>query len=168
MSSKYNYNQEYDFGNLTINLSDNMNTMDTSLTGGVDTITLDPSIFNWNNATYTTGSGAVGAQGGSYNIGGLTGTSGNYVFSTTGGFNGTSGTAVDLSENGINIKNGADIKINGKSLSEFMDRVESRLGILQPKPELLEKFEALKLAYEHYKTLEALCMGDIPKDPNGR
>lgn len=157
----YNYS-ENDFGNVTINLSDNMNS---SLAGGVDTITLDPAIFNWNSGT-----GAVGSSSGTYTVGGLTGGNynTNYTFSTTSGFNGTGSSTVALDENGIEVKNGADIKINGKSLSEFMDTVSTRLGILQPKPELLEKFEALKQAYEHYKTLEALCMGDIPKDPNER
>ena len=35
--------------------------------------------------------------------------------------------------------------------------MEQRLSILVPDPEKLEKFEALKKAYEHYKTMEALC-----------
>lgn len=50
-----------------------------------------------------------------------------------------------------------DIKVNGKSLNKFMETLEKRLAILQPDPEKLEKFEALKKAYDHYKTLEALC-----------
>ena len=159
----YNYS-ENDFGNVTINLSDHTNSMNSSLTGGVDTITLDPGTFNFS------GIGAMGSSGSNYTIGGLTGANynTNYTFSTTAGFNGTGSSTVDLGDKGIAVKNGADITINGKSLSEFMDTVGARLGILQPKPELLEKFEALKQAYEHYKTLEALCMGDIPKDPNER
>jgi len=52
----------------------------------------------------------------------------------------------------------ADLLINDKSLSEWMSKIEQRLLILQPKPELLEEYEALKLAYEHYKTLEALLI----------
>jgi len=36
--------------------------------------------------------------------------------------------------------------------------IQDRLAILAPKPELLEKYEALKQAYDHYKMLEALCM----------
>jgi hypothetical protein len=31
------------------------------------------------------------------------------------------------------------------------------MAILVPDPEKLEKFEALKRAYEHYKTMERLC-----------
>lgn len=50
-----------------------------------------------------------------------------------------------------------DIKVKGRSLTEFMATLENRLAILQPNPKKLEKFEALKKAYNHYKTLEALC-----------
>ena len=41
-----------------------------------------------------------------------------------------------------------------------MTKMEQRLAILVPDPEKLEKFEALKKAYEHYKTMEALCFPD--------
>ena len=50
----------------------------------------------------------------------------------------------------------ADIFINGQSLSDWMSAVEQRLSILRPKTELLEKYQALQAAYEHYKTLERL------------
>jgi hypothetical protein len=50
----------------------------------------------------------------------------------------------------------ADIFINGQSLSDWMQAVEQRLSILQPRPELLEKYSALREAYDHYKTLESL------------
>jgi hypothetical protein len=50
----------------------------------------------------------------------------------------------------------ADIFINGKSLSDWMSAVDRRLSILVPNPEQLEKYESLREAYEHYKTLEAL------------
>ncbi len=50
----------------------------------------------------------------------------------------------------------ADIFVQGKSMKAWMDAVEQRLCILEPKPELLEKYNALKQAYEHYKTLEAI------------
>jgi hypothetical protein len=53
------------------------------------------------------------------------------------------------------------VKINGQDLAEFMDTISKRLTILVPDPEKLEHFEALKKAYEHYKTLEALCQ--VPK-----
>lgn len=50
-----------------------------------------------------------------------------------------------------------DIKWKGRSLEETMRTIEDRLAILVPDPAKLEHFEALKKAYEHYKTLEALC-----------
>jgi hypothetical protein len=50
----------------------------------------------------------------------------------------------------------ADIFVQGKSMKAWMDAVEQRLCILEPKPELLEKYAALKQAYEHFKTLEAI------------
>ena len=50
----------------------------------------------------------------------------------------------------------ADLVINGISLKEILNGITDRLSILQPKPELLEKYEALQQAYSHYKTLEAL------------
>ena len=45
-----------------------------------------------------------------------------------------------------------------------MNKVEDRLAILQPDPNKLEKFEALRKAYEHYKTVEALCVEDADDD----
>jgi C-terminal processing protease CtpA/Prc len=50
----------------------------------------------------------------------------------------------------------ADIFVQGKSMKAWMEGVEQRLCILEPKPELLKKYKALEQAYEHYKTLEAI------------
>jgi shikimate 5-dehydrogenase len=58
----------------------------------------------------------------------------------------------------------ADIVMNGVSLKEILNGITDRLSILQPKPELLAKYENLRLAYEHYKTLEAL----LHEDNNGQ
>lgn len=52
-----------------------------------------------------------------------------------------------------------DIMIGGKSMVTWMQKVEQRLSILEPKPELLAKYAALQQAYDHYKTLEALLHG---------
>ena len=56
------------------------------------------------------------------------------------------------------------VMINGRNISEFMETISKRLAILVPDPAKLEHFAALKKAYEHYKTLEALC--EIPKKEN--
>ena len=55
-----------------------------------------------------------------------------------------------------------DLKVDGKSLKEFMNKMEQRLAILVPDPAKLEHFEALRKAYEHYKMLERLC--ELPKN----
>ena len=49
-----------------------------------------------------------------------------------------------------------DITIRGKSILDTLERLEERLAILQPDPAKLEKYAALREAYEHYKMLERL------------
>ena len=60
---------------------------------------------------------------------------------------------------------GGQIKIKkkwqGRSLIKLLETIESRLAIIEdPSPEKLEKFEALRKAYEHYKTIERLIGED--------
>lgn len=66
----------------------------------------------------------------------------------------------------LNVKGDAEfegkVKVNGQDLGEFMETISKRLAILVPDPAKLEHFEALKKAYNHYKTLEALC--ELPKE----
>ena len=55
-----------------------------------------------------------------------------------------------------------------EDLRDFMtwsEKVNQRLSILTPKPELLEKYEALREAYEHYLTLERLVMNGSDESP---
>lgn len=54
----------------------------------------------------------------------------------------------------------ADVVINGKSMKTFMEKMEERLAILQPDPAKLEKFEALRKAYENYKLIEKMVNED--------
>lgn len=49
-----------------------------------------------------------------------------------------------------------DLIVKGKNIGEIIDKIEKRLSILVPDPKKLEKYEALKKAYEHYKLLESL------------
>ena len=125
---------------------------------GTDTITIDSSsmytgsitlpstttINNLNSGYYTTTIGATGSS--------------NYAWS---GVN--TNAKVTLGNDGIDMAAGTDIKIDGKSLKQFMDKMEERLAILVPDPTKLEKFEALKKAYEHYKLMEKLCQ-ELPKE----
>lgn len=54
-----------------------------------------------------------------------------------------------------------DVKIQGHSILHLLKKIEDRLAVLQePDPDKLEKFAALKKAYEHYKTLERLIGED--------
>ena len=55
---------------------------------------------------------------------------------------------------------GGDISIDGVSLKQVLESITERLHILTPDPQKLEKFEALKRAYEQYKLLEKLCHED--------
>lgn len=109
----------------------------------------------------TTLTSSIGAQGsaGLYTISaGANGTNWNtspYIFST----NGTS--IGNISGTGLHVTSDAefdgDIKWKGRSLGDMLTTIEKRLAILTPDPAKLEHFESLQKAYQHYKTLEALC-----------
>lgn len=53
-----------------------------------------------------------------------------------------------------------NITWKGRDLGKMLETIEKRLAILVPDPEKLEKYEALRKAYDHYKLLEALCDKD--------
>lgn len=123
----------------------------------IDTSTLDMSTYS-----YTYGSGATGATGSPY---------GSITINTSGsGYNGTwsstmANSVMTSGSTGLHVTSNAefdgDVKIKGVSILETLEKIEKRLSILRPDPAKLEHFEALKKAYEHYKTLEALC--ELPK-----
>jgi len=105
--------------------------------------------------TYTTNvTSGSGGGGGGYTI--TTGTGG-YVWNTT---TTAADPSVNITQNGIDMPKDADIKIGDRSLKEFMTKMEERMAILVPDPKKLEKFEALKRAYENYKLMERLCQED--------
>ncbi len=119
--------------------------------GSIDTITLDSiDLSNMSTTSITIPSTSYSpynwASGG-----------GSYTINTT---NTWSNASVNITSNGIEMPAGSDIKIDGQSLKEFMTKMEQRLSILVPDPKKLEKFEALKKAYEHYKTMESLCFDE--------
>ena len=138
-----------------------------SYSGGVDTITIDTSNMYSSNTitlpsssnTFTYGGATVGGittiNNVSNNSQWTTGTSG-YQFNTT-------PNTVHINSTGIEMAAGTDIKVDGKSLKEFMNKMEERLAILVPDPKKLEQFAALKKAYEHYKLMEQLCQ-ELPKE----
>ena len=105
----------------------------------------------------------ISTSSGGYTIGnGGTGISPNTVWTTgttgAGSFRINDSAAV-LSANGrmeLN-GNGADIDINGKSLKNWMEKVEERLNILTPNPELEKEWDELRRLGERYRKLEKKC-----------
>ena len=51
----------------------------------------------------------------------------------------------------------ADLTINGKSLKNWMEKVEERLNILTPNPELEKEWDELRRLGERYRRLEKKC-----------
>jgi hypothetical protein len=137
-----------------------------SYSSGVDTITIgdinsltSPSISTITIPT-TYSSGAT--------VGGIVNTNWNSTYTVNPGINYSNNTwqstaTVNIDNTGLNMAEGSDIKIGERSLKDFMTKMEERMAILVPDPKKLEKFEALKKAYEHYKTMESLCF-DEPKE----
>ena len=130
----------------------------------------DIADFSSLNMAYT-----IGAQGSPYGTitttAGSNGTSGQYYTNGTSVPNWSSfniGSAGSLSNSStLEVKGDAafdgDIKWKGRSLGKMLESIEDRLAILQPDPAKLEKFAALKKAYDHYKLMEKL-IGDDWKD----
>lgn len=63
-------------------------------------------------------------------------------------------TAVDISNDGIHLGPNADIKLGEKSLTETISKIEERLGILHPNPDLEARWEQLKSLRQQYIDLE--------------
>jgi len=152
---------EIDLGDYGAQASTMIDTLDTiTLTGSSDqyssinTITLPSSTFTYGGNTI----GNITTINNSNNQW-TTGTSGYTI--NSGNWNSPS--TVNINTDGIDMAAGTDIKIDGKSLKSFMDKMEERLAILVPDPAKLEKFEALKKAYEHYKLMEKLCQ-ELPQE----
>ena len=109
------------------------------LTGGygVDTITLDPLIYS--GGTSITSPSTI---------------TWNQDYSTTIGSSWNNTANVNIDTDGITIKEGGDIKIAGKSLSDAIEKIEARLGILNPNPELEDRWDKLKELRKQYIELE--------------
>ena len=144
------------------------NTIDITSDIDYDTITIDSSTMGAYNYSYSTIPSSITISSSSSSNYGATGSSGSFL---TSGINGTSWSIGSNNINptpGLKVNGDAEfegkVMINGKNISEFMETISNRLAILQPDPAKLEHFAALKKAYEHYKTLEALC--EIPKEEN--
>ena len=77
------------------------------------------------------------------------------------GINGTSNTITadpSLKGNSLSVKGNADfegeVTIKGKNLSEMLEKIDERLAILHPNPELEDRWDELKELSKRYKELE--------------
>ena len=123
---------------------------------GSDTITFDyntqPSVVL--NSTMSSGTSTIPYTFTTSNTG---------IGTTYNPFNGYNGTItvggtgsnnVHIDADGLTMKQGADIKIGGKSLCEAIEKIEERLGILNPNPELESRWETLKDLSRQYMEME--------------
>ena len=122
---------------------------------GTDTITMSTGTMTGSITLPSTTITNIGASGNYYTT---TGAGASYNWANT-----STTPGVNITGTGIDMAAGTDISIDGKSLKTFMNKMEERLAILIPDPAKLEKFEALKKAYEHYKLMESLCQ-EQPKE----
>jgi hypothetical protein len=111
----------------------------------------------WNDTISISGTGGTGAIGSSF---------GSYTIPTSSYYNTVNGVGSSwtTANAGLHVSSDAtfegDIKWKGRSLGKLLEKIEDRLAIIsEPDPEKLEKYAALKKAYDHYKLLEKL-IGD--------
>ena len=132
---------------------DEINELTTSITSGTGTDTITYSPIWSTTGTVVPGYGAAIGNGGT----GYTYASPNTVpwINTTGIGTGT----LSVEQSGsIEIQGeNADIKMNGKSMKAWMEKVEERLNILTPNPELEKDWDDLRRLGERYRALEKKC-----------
>ena len=123
---------------------------DITYSSGIDTITLSPKNYGVGSitlpSTFTTTIGSTSnttVPNGGYTITTGAGTGHNWNTGST-----------QINADGVQIKEGGDIKIGGKSLGEAIDKIEERLGILNPNPELEERWDKLKELRKQYIEME--------------
>ena len=135
---------------------------------GTDTISL--SEYSGISGDWSTSTGAIGAMAsGQYNY--TYGGGGSYPTITIGPNTLNNGPILTTGTSGINwndlnnvrqgtlqVKGDAefegDVKINGKSIADTLEKLEERLAILKPNPELEEKWDELRELSKRYKELE--------------
>jgi len=126
--------------------------------GAIPTI----SAVDFSLGTITIDGGNVGASGTNTYTLGSNGSHANAVWTTntTGiGANWADIAATNIGQSGkITLKgDNADIDINGKSMTAWMEKVEERLNILTPNPELEKEWDELRRLGERYRKLEKKC-----------
>lgn len=130
---------------------DEINQLTASITSGTGTDTI-----NWGTQGAT-----VGGYGAAIGNGGT-----GYTYTTTGTGTGTvpwistgANSTMTVQQSGtIDIQgDDADIKMNGKSMKVWMEKVEERLNMLTPNPELEKDWDDLRRLGERYRRLEKKC-----------
>jgi len=100
----------------------------------------------------------IGAAGQVYTTNGTGGLIWGNLNGTTTSWN-TISSDPNLQGSTLNVKGDADfegeVKIKGKSLTEMFEKIEERLAILHPNPELEEKWDNLRALRNAYMELEA-------------
>jgi hypothetical protein len=93
-----------------------------------------------------------------------------YTISPSIAYTGTGATetfTIDIGDYSVTNDTGSEFSYNttysvepevGGEMRKRLEAIEARLNILVPDPVKLEKYEALQKAYEHYKTMERLCV----------
>ena len=142
---------------------DELNHLTSSI--GTDTITWsDPNYIASPFGTYSSPTTFGPTVSGSHTM--LGGTGYTYTTNTTNttspwissGSTGSNSAMVVNQSGTIEIKGeDADIKINGKSMVSWMEKVEERLNILTPNPELEADWDELQELGERYRALEKQC-----------
>ena len=157
---------------IEIDLSNHGADQSSTMIDTLDTITLTSPLYQYSNVnsiTLPSSSNTFTYNGSGATVGGITTISNinsNNQWATGYALNNTiTPSTVNISTTGIEMAAGTDITVGGQSLKEFMKKMEQRLAILVPDPKKLEKFEALKKAYEHYKTMESLCFDEPIEEP---
>jgi hypothetical protein len=135
---------EWKEDDLTMNVGFSAQEIDDLLKTSMSSYTTGAQGSSQNSYTISTGAGANGSWNSSP-----------YVFTTNNTNIGT------ISNAGLHVTSDAefdgDIKWKGRSLGDLLTTIEKRLAILTPDPAKLAHYESLQKAYQHYKTLEALC-----------
>ncbi len=135
--------------------------------GAIDNSTLTINVPDYDLSTLSTT--LSGLTSNAWNTGNITiSTAGNSGLNSNYAFNAPAYTVGPYStgSNSLDVKGDAnfegDLKWQGRSLGDILNKIERRLAILTPDSKKLEHFAALQKAYDNYKTLEALC--ELPEE----
>ena len=129
---------------------DEINELTTSITSGTGTDTITYSPIWSTTGTVVPGYGAAIGNGGT----GYT-----YASPNTVPWISTGTSTLNVEQSGTIELRGEnpDIKMNGKSMVTWMEKVEERLNILIPNPELEKDWDELRRLGQRYRALEKKC-----------